>query len=166
MTGANNLNGMIWHIKHIDQCFRQYFHSRCRSFLDEHVTICAMLKSIQNQIDRICQSHHESRHVWISQAQRYARADLINKQRNNGTAGRHHVTVASTADNRIIIVTRFGNHYFFHHCFGYTHCIDWINSFIGTQANYALDVILYCRFQYVIRTKHICFHSLHWMEFA
>ena len=68
--------------------------------LDEQITGICMLESEQDQIHSLVQVHQKAGHVGVGDSDGVTSLDLVDEQRDNGTAAAHNVAVAGAADDR------------------------------------------------------------------
>ena len=136
------------------------------SLLDQQVAILTMLKGKQHQINSLFKAHDEAGHVAIGQSDRLVVADLVDPQRDNGTAAAHNVAVTGATDLGLAAITALGHSDLLFHSLGDTHGVDGICSLVGREADHALYAGFDSGGQYVIGTDDIGTHSFHGEELA
>ena len=139
------------------------------ALLDEEVAGVGMLKRKHDQIDGFVEVHQETGHVGVGDSDGVACLDLVDEQRDNGTAAAHNVAVTGAADGRSCLFTQrtalgYGN--LLHHGLADAHGIDGIGSLVGRKHYYILYTMRYGGFQYIVGTDHIGLHSLQRKELA
>ena len=143
--------------------------SCCRRLLHEEIPAMPVLECIQNQINRIVQCHHETRHIRISNRNLVTGLDLLNPKRNHRAPTGHHIPIAGTADccfGLFSQLTRLGHGNLLHHRLGNSHRVDRVTGFVRTQYNHILNIVFDSGIQHIRRTDNISLHSLHREEFT
>ena len=128
-----------------------------------------MSKSIDDKINGIIKSHHESSHIRIGDGNRLTFHHLLYPKRNNRATTCHYIAITSTTDSSLGISSEgssLSNCHFFHHSFRYPHRINGISSLICRKNNNIFYTICNSRKENIICSLNICTNSLHWKEFT
>ena len=133
-----------------------------RGLLDEQVAGVGVLEGELDEVDRLVEVHEEAGHVGVGHGERLTLADAVDEQRDDGTAGTHHVAIARAADGRATgAVARVGVDDRLHHCLGLAHSVDGICSLIGGEANDLLHALGDGGVQHVVGADDVGAHGLH-----
>jgi len=128
-----------------------------------------MLESEQDQIHSLVQIHQEAGHVGVGDSDGVTSLDLVDEQRDNGTAAAHNVAVTGTADSGAATLSSYtgiGVDDVLHHGLGDTHSVDGVSSLIGGQADNTLDASVNSGVQHIISTDDVGLDGLHGEELA
>ena len=123
-----------------------------------------MQKSINHQIDRIIERHHEPRHMRISDRNGFPLFYLFYPQRNDTSSTAHYISVTSTAYSRcgrISQLSAFGYGHFLHQCFRYSHSIDWVGRFVRRENHNIFHPMFDSRIKYIFCSQHIRMNGLY-----
>ena len=167
MTGADDVRAGI--AEQLLDSLSQIADGGSIRLLDEQITGICMLESEQDQIHRLVQVHQKAGHVGVGDGDGVASLDLVNEQRNDGTAAAHNVAVAGAADGGTATLsshTGVSVDDMLHHGLGDTHSVDGISGFIGGQADDTLDTGINSSVQNVIGTDDVGLDGLHGEELA
>lgn len=137
--------------------------------LDEQVAGVGVLEGEHNQIHSLVQIHQEAGHVGVGDGDGIAGLNLVNEQRNDGTAAAHNVAVTGAADGGTATLsshTGVSVDDMLHHGLGDTHSVDGVSGFIGGQADDTLDTCINSSVQDVIGTDDVGLDGLHGEELA
>ena len=113
-------------------------YSACRGFLNKDVTILAMFKGEEDEVNCFFETHDEAGHLGFGQGDGVAFADLVNPKWYDAATRAHDIAIAGAADLGVATQTAFGNRYFLFDGFGDTHSVDGIGGLVGGEADDAL----------------------------
>ena len=128
-----------------------------------------MLESEQDQIHSLVQVHQEAGHIGIGDGDGIASLDLVDEQRDNGTAAAHNVAVTSATDGSATTLSRYtgiGVDDVLHHGLRDAHGVDGVSCLIGGQAYNTLNASVNSGVQHIISTDDVGLDGLHGEELA
>ena len=131
------------------------------SFLDEDVTVLAVLKGEEDEVNGFFKTHDEAGHLGFGQGDRVALANLVYPKRNDAAARAHDVAIAGAADFGVATQTALGNSYLLLNGFGDAHGVDWIGGLVCTQADNALHACIDGGIEGVVCTDDVGLDSFH-----
>ena len=134
--------------------------------LDQDVAVLAMLEREQDEVDGLLERHNEPRHLGLGERDRIPLPDLVDPQRNHGTAAAHHIAVARAADLRITAEAALRHRDLLLDGLGDAHRVDRVRGLVRGQANHALHARVDGRIQHIVRADDIGLHGLHREELA
>ena len=138
-----------------------------RRLLDEQVAGVGVLEGELHEVDRLVQVHEEAGHVGVGDRERLAFPDAVDEQRDDAAARAHDVAVAGAADGGASgAVAGVGVDDGLHHGLGLAHGVDGVGRLVGGQAHDAVDALVDCGMEHVVRADDVGAHGLHGEELA
>ena len=132
-----------------------------RSFLHEDIAVVSVLESEEDEIDGLLQRHDEAGHLGFGQRDGVAITYLVYPQRNNRTAGAHHIAIAGAANLGFARVATLGHCNLLLHGLGDTHGVDGIGGLIRGEADDGTYASLDGGSQDIVRADDIGLDGLH-----
>ena len=168
VADTDDLDGVLVAAEQLAHRLGLGLNSAGRSLLHQNVAGDAVLEGEQHQIHRLVQTHDESRHGTLSDGDGLARANLVDPQRNHGTAAAHHVAVAGAANLCLLGSHRagLGHDDLLHHGLARAHGVHRVGSLVGAQAHHVLHALFDGRGQHVVGPEHVGLHRLEREELA
>lgn len=135
--------------------------------LDEQVAGVGVLEGELHQVHGLVQVHEEAGHVGVGDRERLAFPDAVDEQRDDAAARAHDVAVAGAADGGASgAVAGVGVDDGLHHGLGLAHGVDGVGRLVGGQAHDAVDALVDCGMEHVVRADDVGAHGLHGEELA
>ena len=145
---------------------REICDCACWSFLNHNVAGVCVLERENHKFHRLFKAHYVAGHCGFCYCKRLALFYLLYKKRNDRPARAHHISVARSANKRVLCRARLCHKHFFHHRLRRSHCVDGIRGFVGRKADYLFDALVYGGCQNVVGADNVCFHRLKRENFA
>lgn len=137
-------------------------------FLDHNIARLRVLERVEHEIDRLFERHNKARHGRLGYRNRLAGANLIDKERNNGPARAHDVSVPRAADRRLFGRDRaaLGDNDLLHHGLARSHGVDGVRRLVGRQADDFPNARVDRGGEYVFRAEDVRLNGLQRKELA
>ena len=136
------------------------------SFLYEDVTVLAMLKGEEDEVNCFFERHDETGHLGFGQGDGVAFANLVNPQRNHTAARTHHIAITCAANLCVTTQTALGYGYLLLDGLGDAHRVDGIGCLIGGEADDALHTCIDGGIEGVVCADDVGLDGFHGEELA
>ena len=166
MADADDLDARLVAAEELADGFGLRLDGAGRGFLDEDVAVLPVLEGEEHEVDGLVQAHYEAGHRGFGDRDGLASADLVDPERDDGSAAAHYVAVARAADPGRARMAAFRDGDLFLEGLADAHCVDGICGLVGAEADDALHTGFDGRGEDVVRSDNVCAHGLHREELA